>query len=279
MIDDYLASFDWSFSTRKKYRGILSVFLAHNSDPEYMTPGDLLSWLEGRSTWGNSQRCAALSCVRGYLRWRYGANHPALVAKIKRVSPPLQRSLDGEQVFKLLSCFDTSTVKGRRDLAMCALMIDTGLRVSEVARLDLKYLNLEQGKLQVIVKGGSWESGVYSAYTASLIFGWLPDRAEIIAPGESAVFVGTHKRKGHRLTPGGIGKIVKKWGEVSGVGALSPHDLRRSFATLSTRRGAPTRVLMAAGRWRSSEMVYRYTRAITQEDFKGYFPVDGIMGL
>lgn len=276
MIDQYLSSFDYSSSTRERYRSILERFVLEVQDLEALQAGELLSWLRGQR-WGPSSQSVGLYAIKGFLRWRFGSNHPALTARIKRRRSPEQRSLSGEQVLELLSCFDTSSIKGRRDLAMAALFLDSGLRVSELARLEIRYLDLDHGRLQVIIKGGDWGSGVYSQYTAALIGSWLADRDLIAAPGISQVFVSV--KRGQGLTRAGIGRIVSKWGQISGLGALSPHDLRRSFATLATRRGVPARVLMEAGRWRSPAMIERYTQAISQEDFRDYFPIPGIMGI
>lgn len=276
MIDKYLSAFDFALSTRERYRSILERFLADFQDPEDLQAGELLSWLHSQK-WGPASQSVALYAIRGFLRWRFGSDHPSLTLKLKRRKSPEQRSLDADQVFALLSSFDTSSIKGRRDLAMCAIFLDSGLRVSEVARLDLRYLDLERCKLQVIVKGGDWGSAVFSEYTRNLISIWLSDREQLSAPGSSALFVGI--RSGEQLSRGGIGRIVSHWGKISKIGDLSPHDLRRTFATLATRRGVPSRILMEAGRWRSPAMIERYTRSISQEDFREYFPVNWVMGI
>lgn len=278
-LEKYISQNSWAKETREKYERILSIFLAEIPDPGGMGAGELRSWLESKSDWGNSQKRVALSAIRGLLRWGFGSNHPGLSISIKYQKPPAQRALNADSLFDLLSSFDTSKIKGRRDLAMAALFVDSGLRVSEIARLELSKLELSSGRFQVLIKGGNWESGVFSEYTASLIGIWLADRERIVSPGVSAVFLSTRRGKGLALTREGIQKIVAQWGRVADIGQLSPHDLRRTFATLSTRRGAPTRVLQAAGRWRSDDMIYRYTQSINQEDFRDYFPIPGVMGL
>jgi len=70
--------------------------------------------------------------------------------------------------------------------------------------------------------------------------------------------------------------MVKRWGLGIGI-KLSPHDLRRSFATLSTLFGAPSRVVQVAGRWSTIEMVERYTREIDQSAIEPYLPVSKLL--
>ena len=53
--------------------------------------------------------------------------------------------------------------------------------------------------------------------------------------------------------------------------------LRRTFATLATENGAPTRVVQVAGGWKSLRMVERYTQALKQDAIKPFSPVDRLM--
>jgi integrase len=70
--------------------------------------------------------------------------------------------------------------------------------------------------------------------------------------------------------------IVRRWGEKLGF-RLSPHDLRRTFTTLSLKNGAPSRLVQVAGRWSSIEMVERYSQAITPGEYDDYFPTSKLL--
>ena len=59
---------------------------------------------------------------------------------------------------------------------------------------------------------------------------------------------------------------------------LSPHVLRRTFATLAIRNGAPTRVVQVAGGWANLSEVQRYSQAIEAQDFDGYSATNVIGG-
>jgi integrase len=63
----------------------------------------------------------------------------------------------------------------------------------------------------------------------------------------------------------------------AGLGLISPHDLRRSMATLATENGAPSRTVQKAGRWSNIEMVERYTQTLDAKTFKKFFPIARIL--
>ena len=275
-INDYLAKHDWSETTRERYRRALLLFLKDGGDFGTLTASGFRKWLEKRG-WARSTQWVAYNAVRGFIRSEFGDDHPALEMDLKRPQIPPQRSLDLEQVQKLLYSFDTSSVKGRRDLAICALFLDTGLRVSEMCRIDLKYLDLDTLLLSVLVKRRKWHTMTYSPETANFVAAWLADRMGITT-SYAQVFISVGgNTPGCALTRHGLQTIVKLWGLRAEIGHLSPHDLRRTFTTISSERGASERVLMEQGGWSTSEMIKRYTRNLRLKSFLKYSPVSAAM--
>jgi integrase len=121
---------------------------------------------------------------------------------------------------------------------------------------------------------------VFSRYTQAILERWLAVRPQVAASGEGAFFVSVGGlTPGRTLTRHGLQLILRTLGREAGIGPISPHDFRRTFATLALRSGAPTRIVQVAGRWRSLAMVERYTQAIQPEDLDGHFPVAVLMGL
>jgi|GEM_PF-1056120 len=268
---NFLASHRYADSTVRTYRDILSRIFARSQDLANMTASELLTILK-QSGWGNARQCLALAATQKYLGWKYGHGHPALMAKLKRIQGKPQRALDPETALKLLASFDPYVPKGARDLAICSLALDTGLRESELCRLQLADTDLEHRVLQVIVKGGQWEAAIFSEETAMNISRWLNYR--VIADGRGFLF--THVKKGTGLTPEGLYSIVREWGWKIGV-QLSVHALRRSMAVIGTLNGASERSLMEMGRWKSSDMIKRYTRTLKLEMLRKYLPMDSLL--
>lgn len=278
-VDDWFAETPLSDNTIDRYRRALTWILEDRGSLEEVTAPELKSWLDEYG-WSASTQWIALNAIKGYVRWKYGDDHPALALKIKRAVSPPQRTLNFAEVRTLLESFDLESVKGRRDLAMASLFIDTGLRVAEVCRLEIGHLDLVAKHFAVIVKGGEWEDGIFSEYTAKQLAIWIEDRREIAGGGVNTVFVSVGgQTPGQTMTRHGLQSVVMEWGESAGIGHISPHCFRRTFATLATKNGAPQRVAMAAGRWRDERIFRRYTQAIGPEDFKKYSPVMAVLDL
>ena len=257
-IDSFFAENPLSPNTRILYTRAIEKFTAVYN-PRTCTPGDILKFLDSTG-WGSSLRYTSSVAIKRYIRWQFGENHPALKMREKRIPAMPGRSLDAPRAVELINSFDTSKSKGIRDLAICCLALDNGLRVAELASLKYQDINLEARTLVVRIKGGKPKDATFSAYTASCIARWVGYRTA----DDPRLF---------QVTRDGLRVIVRRWGEKLGY-KLSPHDLRRTFATLGSRAGAPSRLLQVAGRWSSIDMVERYTQAITADDFDAYFPVN-----
>jgi len=266
-VDRFLASHPYSAATCDTYRRILYL-LIEMDDLAGMDAAELVAWVRSHPGWGDSQQYVALNACRMFLGWKFGISHLALSARIKRVKPRRQRVLTAAHALDLLASFDPRTPKGTRDLAIAALGLDTGLRASELCRLRLADVDLSNRTLEVIVKGGEWGVGIFSPVTVLYLSAWIAVRHA--AEGVKEIFVST--RTGLAMTRCGLTCIVRKWGLRIGM-KLSPHDLRRSFATLSTIFGAPSRVVQAAGRWSDISMVERYTQEIDPAEIAPYLPM------
>jgi len=273
-VEKFLIEGGYSKATQETYRRFLDD-LVSIPDLQNLDAVGLLNFFD-RPQWGNSMRYVAVSASRSFLRWRYGSQHSALSARIKRRKAKRQRSLTAEQLSLLLVSFDTSTQKGARDLAIASLAVEARLRVSELARLKLSNIDLEAGTLQVVVKGGEWGDGVFSPTVANIISAYLARRKP--KDGDDHLFLSVqkpHAGRGMKVT--GIKALVRRWGERVGF-KISPHDFCRTFAVLSTENGAPSRVVQKAGRWANIDMVVRYTENIEQEAIRPYLPVERLLG-
>ena len=179
--------------------------------------------------------------------------------------------LNAEEVRKLVSSLSTTTARGQRDLVMVLLMLDTGLRAHEVCRLKARHVNLSERTLQVQTKGGKWRSKVFSDVTGAFMAAYLEDFRQGNR-GVEEVFVSIGGiRPGTALSKDGLRSIFRTLGRMARIESLSPHVLRRTFATLAFLNGAPTRLIQEAGGWSTLAQVERYMQSLRPEDFDGYF--------
>ena len=257
-IENFLASaHDYAETTKRTYRNVIPEILGQVENPASLSAAELIEIIK-KSGWGNARQCVALAACKKYLAWKY-REHPAQYAKIKRIRGKVLRALSEKQVLQILASFDPFKPKGARDLAIASLMLDTGLRASEICNLTQADTDTSNQTLQVIVKGGQWEAAVFSAETAARIEHWKRHREQI--GGITHLFVNINT--GKKLSPEGLRKIVISWGKTIEIPNLTTHDFRRTFACLSTTiTNTPERILMEGGRWKSPQMIYRYTRTI-----------------
>ena len=273
-LDRYFARQQYSRATRTTYRRILEDFLTdpNITDLEKVSDIDLLVYID-KPTWEEygSMRYIALSCIKEYLRFNYGEKHPALMARTKRRKGKVQRTLTFEQLDTLIGAFDTSREKGARDAAIVGVAVDASLRVAEIARLRLKDVHFEKMWLQVVAKGGDWRTGFLSPDTISLVNNYLNFRQP--KDNVQKLFLSTQgKTKGQGLTKSGIQTVFKRLQKDVGF-RISPHDLRRTFATHVILKHAPPRAGRLGGGWKSREQFENYTRAIEAEEIRPYLPM------
>jgi integrase len=268
VIEKFLSSNPYAAATKRTYTDILTRFLSDIPYPQSVSAAQLVYYLEHTTGWGNARQCMALSCIRAYLAWAYGQTHPALSARIKQIKGKMPRTISQETARILLASFNPHTAKGSRDLAIAALLLDTGLRESEICRLTQADTDTDRRILQVLVKGGRWEWAIFTEETAAHIEHWKLFRQRLNPHGE----LFTHSQTGKAITPEGLYNIVSVWGKTIGV-TLSPHDFRRGFATISSENGAPDRAIMEGGRWLSLSMVVKYTRAFRLEAMRPWLPM------
>ncbi len=155
--------------------------------------------------------------------------------------------LDRDQVERLLNAPDTNTVAGIRDRAMMEVLFSTGLRVSEIAKLDVDRIDLKTKEFGVIGKGRKARVVFLSDRSALWLERWLGTRSDPYRPlwirimknDELDPALSSEKL---RLTVRTVQRIVEKYRKAAGLPVrISPHVLRHSFATTLLQNGADLR--------------------------------------
>nr|WP_245864592.1 tyrosine-type recombinase/integrase [Paenibacillus donghaensis] len=119
---------------------------------------------------------------------------------------------------------------------MVSLILGSGLRLSEVAGINIYDLDMNKGQVHVLRKGDK-EQYVYFSQQALLdLESYRKIRESRYAPEKSSNYLflaAPVGRKGtsRRLTPRAIEKLVEKYANAFGKPALTVHSLRHSFAT------------------------------------------------
>ena len=178
-----------------------------------------------------------LSALRGVLRacWRLELIEEAAYRRAIDIKPvkghtlPAGRSLSSGEMRQLFdACARDESPAGIRDAAIMAVLY--GCRRAEVAAMDLADYDAETGELRIMAGKGRKERTFYLTNGAKdAVDDWIDARG----PEPGALFVPVRKGGAvlvRPLTSQAIYDALAKRTRQAGLKALSPHDLRRTFA-------------------------------------------------
>lgn len=174
-----------------------------------------------------------LSTLRTFYRYliREGVlteNKPMRITALK-VSYPLPKALEVDQMSKLLNAPPTNTVFLIRDIALIELMYSAGLRVSEVVALNVEHLDLNQQQASVTGKGNKSRIALIGRFADKALKEWLIHRKQLTAANEKALFLNKY---GKRISTRAVNYRLYEMGIKQGLGSrLHSHRLRHSFAS------------------------------------------------
>ena len=174
-----------------------------------------------------------LSAIRSFfnflLKNQLTDNNPGQYIKAPKKTRKLPKTLDVDQIKSLLEAGTNSTIE-IRDLAMFELFYSSGIRLSELAQLNLTDIDLTDKTLMVRSgKGGKSRMLPIGSKAVAAINTWLEHRIKSITSTETALFIST---RGTRLGQRSIELRLKQWCKKKGIAEnIHPHMLRHSFAT------------------------------------------------
>jgi len=158
----------------------------------------------------------------------------------------------------------------QRDKALILLMLDTGVRVSEICEnpglgthgMRIRDVDLRNHRIKVIGKGARERILPISHRTAKALWRYLVKRED--ADADDPVFLNS---RGEPLTISGLQRLIARLGERAGVKNAHPHRFRHTFAINFLRNGGNALELQRLLGHSSLEMVQRYV-AIAQVDIE-----------
>lgn len=182
--------------------------------------------LSGRSL---ARMLSAIRALYGWLlREDRVARDPAADIGAPRSDRALPRALEVEEIERLVAV-PGDDVRARRDRALLELFYSGGLRLAELASLDVAHVDLGEGTARVTGKGRRVRVVPVGAPAREALQVWLRSRADWAGPEQPALFVSQH---GRRLSRRAIQARVAYWARRVGLPQnVHPHMLRHSFAT------------------------------------------------
>jgi integrase/recombinase XerC len=209
-----------------------------------------------------------LAALRAFFRYlveqKELAESPAAALRLPRVPRTLPSFLPVSQAGELVETPDREREDplARRDRAMLELLYGAGVRVSELAGLDIVDVDLRSRTARVLGKGSKERVVPFGEPCESALCRYLEVRSTLVSPRTreqhpTALFVG---RFGTRLTVRQVQSLVKRYGALAtGRPDVHPHALRHSFATHLLDAGADLRGIQELLGHASLSTTQRYT--------------------
>ena len=153
-------------------------------------------------------------------------------------------ALTADATKKILATFDSSTLQGKRDKAIFALMVTAGLRTIEVARANVGDIIEQGGKYFLLVQGKGHKEKDAMVKISDGVYNLIQDYLLLRADEKENLFGSVSKRNySGRLTTTSISRIVKGAMKAAGYDSkrLTAHSLRHTAATTALQKGASLR--------------------------------------
>ena len=190
--------------------------------------------------------------LRGFLKFLAKRGVPSLAPEKIELAKVPEREIDlvsEDELERLLSAPNSSSLKEIRDRAILELLFSTGLRVSELCALGRDSLNLDRGEFSVRGKGEKVRVVFLSESAKVALKAWLTKRKDM----SEALFVNFKNLEAklpsggltpneNRLTSRSVERMIKYYAIKAGISKkVTPHILRHCFATDLLQNGADLR--------------------------------------
>tara|TARA_B000000609_G_scaffold157914_1_gene153686 strand:+ start:140 stop:1078 length:939 start_codon:yes stop_codon:yes gene_type:complete len=265
---DYLESKSLSENTVKNYfRDLIDYFIylkqndlspTKSIEPKYIRK--MLSFLIGKgfSKISISRKISAIKSYINFLeKFNYSKNNYSELISIPKKSKSLPKVMTKKEVSQLIKHVEMNTKKNLRDDALIELLYSTGLRVSEVANLKLKDINLKKSEIKILGKGNKERIVIFNNKSKEKIIRYLKNDKRYISIKTEALFQNKFKEA---LSTRSIQRILKKYLNFSGINSkYSTHTLRHTFATHLLEGGADIKVIQQLMGHSSPETTKIYT--------------------
>lgn len=248
-LSDYLHPFLTQLDaerSRTEYRSELRLFVEWVQKPvQEVTPLDILAYRRSMEERGLKsatihKRLSVLRSFFLFLHQTFNLPNPALCVKLPKITDQSSKAvLSLQEVGKLLSVLDTTSLLGKRWRAIFGLLLVNGLRTVEVSRANMGDIHDVDGMhvLRVTGKGGKIADAKLRQDVYEAIMDYVEARGG--AESDEPLFLSIGNLARGRISPKTIQAGVRKYFDQAGImkAGLSAHSLRHTCATLTLSIG------------------------------------------
>lgn len=261
LVDRFILSLDIKQKSKETYRKSIKQFFIYLSDNGIKAPErtDILGYKEllKKRELSAYTISSYIVSVRKFFEYAESVKiYPNIAKSIKGAKQPRgfrKDALTVEQVKRLFSEIDISTLEGKRNFALINLLVRTGLRTIEILRANIEDIRQEGGEALLYIQGKGRDSKdnfcLLTEETLNPIRDYLTSRGAL--KDKDPLFSSLSDRnKDKRLTTRSISRIIKTQLKLIGLDSnrLTAHSLRHTAVTLSLLGGASIQEAQALAR-------------------------------
>jgi tyrosine recombinase XerC len=188
-----------------------------------------------------------LSSARSYFRFlareKLVDKNPFENLLTPKLPKKLPNFLYPEELKELFSGPDQKNPQGLRDQAILEVLYGTGLRVTEIVRMNINDVDFDEGEIKVLGKGSKERIVLFGSHARTALSKYIKDGRPKMSSGKKspALFI---NRRGSRITTRSVERMIVFYAKKAGLTKkVTPHTLRHSFATHLLSGGADLRMV------------------------------------
>ena len=222
-----------------------------------------------------------IRALKAFFNWLYQEGftkrHQMERVKATKVTSKIIEILKDEEICRISQTMDPHTPPGARNTAIFSLMVDTGLRLSEVVSLKSRDVHLKDRYVKVLGKGNKERLVAFGANCQhSLIHYASHFRIEAEGLVADRFFLCLD---GRPMTGDGLRSLIERLSKASGVPRMHPHLLRHTYVTRFMLNGGDSLVLRQNLGYTTLKMVETYVHlanSLATEASQQFSPLDSM---
>ena len=280
IFDTYNRSDGKSPYTLRWYNEVLNLFLHWLVETSQLvnlgaisenTVREFIIWLKERQVNGHEIKVYTVNnrvrALRAFFNWlyrkEYAATHLLQDFKPPRLPQVMVDTLSNEEIAIIMTNLIPSTATGSRNIAILALLLDSGLRLAELVGLKINDLYLEEHYVKVMGKGSKERMVAFGSTAKNALLNYMMHfRGEPAHPGIEEFFLNI---EGYAMSGGAVRSMLKRLGVATGIPRLHAHLCRHTYATNFLINGGNVLLLKQNLGHTTLVMVDRYVHLATSK--------------